>query len=729
MSRSQAFGVYKGRSNLGGNFGISAKASSTPTPPSFASTKSFQFDGITDKFGGIATYNTSDNAEKITISSWINLDSSSNNSTYLCGVDGGSLFSFAVRLQTLTNTTCWLYTNDASNSARASANLGAIKNTGWHHLMVCLDLSLANTTECQIFFDGILQTTTGNFTLGFLKNSTSQLQIGASSLGFLGGNVDEFAIWVGSDQRANVSEIWNGGLPNDLNTLPTAPQPTNWFRMGEFATWNGRAFSMTDVNNSYVVRSQGLNASDPNPTTDVPLFDNKSFAYDGVSDAVVIGTTSLGITNSISVSAWVKIPTTNTGGGGTNIQEIICEDTTSSGQRNWTLAWRGTPYNRFQFVVFHTNLSATATLTTSITPNDGNWHHLLGTFDGTTNTNGVKLYIDGVLNNQTTALSTGINSYTNSEPNIGRLTGQNQWNFEGNINDVSVFDNDQSANASTIFNGGLPNDISALSPLGYWRAEQVTFDGTDWTLIDQGSGGNNGTSVSMPLTARTSDVPLFDNKSFTYDGIADYVDCGTITALNGGVSVFSTSLWFKYSGTLSTSDNIILSGGSTTSDDFYIQPTSATNIRYGHSSSFTDTTVSTMLLNTWYNLILVHNGTGFSIYLNGILQGSSTGKPSPATNLGTNFNIGRYNISSAFNFNGLINDISVFNTDESSNALTIFNGGIVNDISSLNPLGYWRAEEVTWDGSNWTMIDQGSGANNGLTSSMPLTSRTSDVPT
>ena len=299
--------------------------------------------------------------------------------------------------------------------------------------------------------------------------------------------------------------------------------------------------------------------------------------------------------------------------------------------------------------------------------------------------------------------------------------------MDGNINDASLFNTAlNNTDILTIFNGGVPNDISALSPLSWWRAEQVTFDGTNWTLIDQGSGGNNGLSSSMPLTARTSDVPLFDNKSFTYDGNLDYVDCGTITALNGGVSVFSTSLWFKYSGTLSTSDNIILSGGSTSSDDFYLQPTSATNIRYGHSSSFTDTTVSTMSINTWYNLILVHNGAGFSLYLNGILQGSSTGKPSPANNQGTNFNIGRYNISSAFNFLGNMDEVAVWNTDQSANASTIYNLGTPNDISAMSGLvSYWRMG----DNDTYPTITDNVGSNNGTMTFMSAANFVTDVPT
>ena len=283
----------------------------------------------------------------------------------------------------------------------------------------------------------------------------------------------------------------------------------------------------------------------------------------------------------------------------------------------------------------------------------------------------------------------------------------------------------------------MPNDISALSPLGYWRAEQVTFDGTDWTLIDQGSGGNNGTSVSMPLTARTSDVPLFDNKSFAYDGVADYVDCGSTSYLQN-LSEFSVSLWAKQ--TTATNTKCIIGdwgfdtdgnfaietgllSGSATKLTFYIKELSGA-IRSIQTQNYVFTG------NVWNHIVITFNSGTPNIYVNGTAQGLNV--PSLPTSLaygnGT-INIGRFR-GLGRNFNGTINDTSLFNTELTQEQVTqIYNGGIANNISNLNPLSYWRSEFATWDGSNWTMIDQGSGANNGTSVSMPLTSRTSDVPT
>ena len=216
----------------------------------------------------------------------------------------------------------------------------------------------------------------------------------------------------------------------------------------------------------------------------------QSIELDGIDTYVNVGTLSLGITNAISVSAWVKIPTTNTGTGIPYIQNIVCEDAFSAGQRNWNLYWRGTGFNHFGWAIHHTNLSVSSITTTGITPNDGQWHHLLGTYDGTTNANGIKLYVDGVLSVQGTAGSTGINAFESTEPTIGALENNLNWRFEGNIDEVAIWNSDQNANASTIYNSGTPNDISSLSPLSWWRCG----DGdTAPTLTDNGSGGNDGT--------------------------------------------------------------------------------------------------------------------------------------------------------------------------------------------------------------------------------------------
>ena len=212
---------------------------------SFSNTKSLDFDGVDDYVATSSTYSELNGDSKITVSAWIKVETNTDTLSYLSTVSGGSTsfsFQFGIRLQTTTNTLCWVYLDNAGSNNRASANLGAIKNDGqWHHLLVCLDLSLSTFSECQIYLDSVAQTTSGYYANTTLSNSTSGLHIGtrASSLSSVfGGKIDEFAIWSGQDFRtqSDVDTIYNSGTPNDLNSNGLTA-PTTWYRMGDGDTY------------------------------------------------------------------------------------------------------------------------------------------------------------------------------------------------------------------------------------------------------------------------------------------------------------------------------------------------------------------------------------------------------------------------------------------------------------------------------------------------------------
>lgn len=492
-----------------------------PPPPAFVDTNSFEFDGTTSYFDGNGVvYSELDNQTKLTLSFWVKPTTSTFRTIF--SIANGSATPGEAQV------ICFL---DASNRVRIT--FGAVTNSlfsevdsiqvgFWNHVFIAIDLAQGSPPlEGRVYIDGIDKTDTVNLSsLTQFDISTGDIYIADDALNYQGkflGYINELAIWPGEDYRNSYQDVFNLGLPNDLNNLPTNPigqtpvAPHAWFRMGEVATYGGSQWVMRDVNNCYYLYSTGIAGPPAQPSTDVPLYNNKSFVFDGINDYVNVGSSSLGITSAITVSAWVKIPTTNTGGGGANIQVIACEDTTNGGQRNWNLYWRGTGSNYFAWVIWNSNGSTTTVTTTGITPNDGQWHHVLATYDGTSNANGIKLYIDGGTPFTGTASSTGIFSAVGSETTIGALTGGGSWQFEGNIDEVAVFDVELSASdVTTIYNGGVPNDISSLSPVSWWRmGEDALYNSGPglWSFPDNGSGGNNGSSLTLPESARVSDVP------------------------------------------------------------------------------------------------------------------------------------------------------------------------------------------------------------------------------
>jgi len=136
---------------------------------------------------------------------------------------------------------------------------------------------------------------------------------------------------------------------------------------------------------------------------------------------------------------------------------------------------------------------------------DGNWHHLLGVFIASTDN--WRVFVDG---NSTPEINQTLPSWQffNKNVKIGQQGSQTNY-FVGNIDECAYWLSDESANLSTIYNSGVPNDLSSLSPISWWRmGEAATWDGIrDWTLRDAGSGGNNGTSQNMAEDAKSTDVP------------------------------------------------------------------------------------------------------------------------------------------------------------------------------------------------------------------------------
>ncbi len=238
-----------------------------------------------------------------------------------------------------------------------------------------------------------------------------------------------------------------------------------------------------------------------------------SFTFDGNTDFITMGDpTNLsfgnGTTDSpFSISCWFKLQ--------------------SVGATKWLVTKRlltSSSSNKYEYVLFvgstgivGFNLYDGASVirrgrkSSAGIISDNTWYHLVGTYNGVGGTNadlGIKIYLNGVqvdnASNNNNAYVAMINS---TEPfKVGQLT-------DGNIDELAVFDYELSASdVTTIYNSGVPNNLNDLSttPLGWWRmGEEANHSGGTWTLTDQGSGGNNGTSTTLPAppTEPSTDVP------------------------------------------------------------------------------------------------------------------------------------------------------------------------------------------------------------------------------
>lgn len=147
------------------------------------------------------------------------------------------------------------------------------------------------------------------------------------------------------------------------------------------------------------------------------------------------------------------------------------------------------------------------------TPATGTWYHMMLIDDGLGNNNSsVKAYIDGALVGHFISV-TGVGGF---KFDMVAKSGSGRY-FPGKIDEVAIWESDQTSNIATIYNGGNgPADLSSLNPLHWYRMGDGTGDtdsgggtpasgDTIGTVVDQGSGSNNATAVSAPTYS--NDVP------------------------------------------------------------------------------------------------------------------------------------------------------------------------------------------------------------------------------
>lgn len=187
-------------------------------------------------------------------------------------------------------------------------------------------------------------------------------------------------------------------------------------------------------------------------TTGTTLIDIKGYDYNGINTGTSIN--QVGIINKaygdfnsanvitmnysalntaynqpFSVCAWVKLTTTNVN------NKYIVHQNGAVGAFVWVLTIDNV--NRAGFYVGKNGTSVVEAVKLGAIPT-ATWTHICGTFSGTTDTNGIKVYKDGVIGDYLETYVGGIASTPNTGLTINRNTASEY--FPGKIDETSVWD-------------------------------------------------------------------------------------------------------------------------------------------------------------------------------------------------------------------------------------------------------------------------------------------------
>ena len=230
-----------------------------------------------------------------------------------------------------------------------------------------------------------------------------------------------------------------------------------------------------------------------------------SLEFDGsnllqFTDKDVFTINDSGANRGMSWSAWIKPDTAN--------KDILTKYDGSG--KEWKL--KVGKSNRLEMSVYgNDSLVINQFLVTDIVNlTDGSWHHVAVTFDLSSASSSLIAYVDGVpyslaLGNATYN-STG--TWSASINTTAKMVLANS-SYVGHIDEVAIFDNAVSQSViNSIYNSGVPNDISGLDYLlGWWRNGDPTGTGAYPTIVDQSSNSNDGTMTGMVSGDIQTDVP------------------------------------------------------------------------------------------------------------------------------------------------------------------------------------------------------------------------------
>jgi hypothetical protein len=228
-----------------------------------------------------------------------------------------------------------------------------------------------------------------------------------------------------------------------------------------------------------------------------------SVSFDGTNDYVtaspVTPTAQQG-----TISGWIKVPSSHSGHMPVVTWSILSASNTF--QDRLTV-------RNGQIRYYHQDTSNGVDIVQGGTTGlfDNTWHHVAVVCNGSS----YALYLDGSA--ETVSVVTG----SNSGKWIGDMTGTYEVTEigasrrnasaggsdygTGLLDEVAIWDSAlSSSDISSIYNSGVANDISSLSPSGWWRMGD-NDGGTGTTITDQGSGGNNGTLTNGPTFS--TDIP------------------------------------------------------------------------------------------------------------------------------------------------------------------------------------------------------------------------------
>ena len=721
----------------------------------------FEFDGSSSYVSTTITQSGT-----LSVSCWFYTDDAS---TQMAFFGAGTTYPYQIRNFGLQNGeyVVGVYTKDLTpnfQGIRYDTTAGSASYTTgqWTHFVGIIEKVTSTNANYYLYENGVLKVQTND---GYREQTTYPFFLGShnnfgNATQKFNGKMSNIQLWSSKLEASEVTTLYNSGVPLLTGTQPQASSLRSWYKLDQSANWEADSSGAWQI---------------PDAVSAYP----QSFDFGTRSQTEYIALNQLPLYNAITVSAWIK-----TQKNGSSGQTIISNSQSNAiaNEKGWQLAidqaW-SSGFTKAGFVFYDSTGSTAITIaqTSSQELTDNNWHHVVALWDGTTNTNAAKIFVDGLLAGQGTSSFTGpINQpVIGLEPRIGTQaysTSGGGKNFGGDSGEDGFISNVQTWDSSLtygsissigdvaggqiaeLYNNGVPltTAIASDNLKAWYKLDNTATFSTNWSIPDASGNGNTGTSsgmteqnlvnnnvsalngessgmtsASLVLSDLTRAVP-YDSYSFNFDSASsDYIPLPTITEVNSATAC-TLSYWGKktasnkylvFGSQIGLQDGIWLTWWS--DGNVYFSPRNGANSGASYALSF-DT--------NWHHFVGVYDGSSANIYIDGnLVSTSTTSIPSSlSATAGTDFNIGL--LQSQYT-DGKMSNLSIFDQAlTSTQVMKLYSNGVPQDLTNFNPQPvafYTLGSNSFWNGSNWICRDL-IGSNSGTSANAGVDAIVGDAP-
>jgi len=563
----------------------------------------------------------------------------------------------------------------------------------WNHIEVVYDNSgTANTPS--IYINGIKKTVSSSGTTSGTRvsDASQTLYIGndSTATSTFDGLIDDVKLYNYTRSAKQIIEDMNAGHPAPGSPVGSALLHFD-FEEGYGDTVHNLGYTGSVLNGD--IGGSGQTCPATSETT-CPAWNNsgkfgKTLEYDNADDHIIISDNdSLSFGNGstdqpFSISAWIYQNASENAG------DIVSKYNSSTTEIEYRFLL---VTDSISFTVYDDTSSSRIGKIGGTNLSDLTWYHVVGTYDGSSTANGIKLYVNG---NIETSTNDNAGTFTNMDNTtsplyIGLHSSTLAGDFSGKIDEVKIYNQALTADqVKTEFNQGAATVFGSLStnsagnaswsstdsycppgqgtgcvgPVGEWKLDENT--GT--TANDTSTNGNsltgyNFVSNSSWLKGISGSAVDFESGNNQYFGILDANQTGL--DITGPITIESWIKLESYPSTgvampiaskwgVSGSNGYLLSA-------YNISGTTYAGIHVSSDGTATSTQIGTtaLSLNTWYHMAGVYDGTYLRIFLNGVENNTPASYSSGIFNNSYPFYIGRVTTLYA---DMVIDDVRLYN--------------------------------------------------------------------